>query len=170
MFLAGAIVGLFLATMATAAGAAEVVGEDHAEMARYAGAVIDLTEGWGTADACVVHPEGTDCFDTMAEAAEFDAELSASSTTCSSSLRLFDGQYRTGRVLYVSDRLVWVNLSARGFDNVTRSFQVGACASRLAAGTNGGGGIYRDMRFAAGHQENVMAAGWDRAISSVYLH
>lgn len=144
-------------------------------LARFEGRWIDLAHGWGEAAACVVHDARTDCYRTIAEAEQHDTELAAvqSATdlavaSCSRSLRLYSSSYRSGNVLYLSTRGMWLNLSTYGFDNVTSSFQVGACATQLAAGSNGSGGLYKNSVFYADHIENTLGS-WDNVPSSVYL-
>jgi hypothetical protein len=89
--------------------------------------------------------------------------------SCSRSLQLFSSTYLTGNVVYVATRGLWVNLNAHGFDNVTSSFRVGACATQLASGSNGGGSVYKNRTFAASHTENTLGS-WDNLASSVYLY
>jgi hypothetical protein len=90
-------------------------------------------------------------------------------STCSIPLKLFDGTNQGGSSVSISQRLVWVNLSAHSFDNKTSSYTVGSCAVDLASGANGGGQPYTRC-LSAGCVENVMDLGWDNTISSVYLH
>jgi hypothetical protein len=92
----------------------------------------------------------------------------APTLNCSTALRLHDGTFQTGTTVYVYARGIWVNLSDVGFNNMTSSYTVGACAVVLASGTNGGGSHYPYCLF-AGCVEDVMAPGWDNVISSVYL-
>lgn len=133
---------------------------------------LDLSQGWGDAQACLVSGDGVECFRTMAELDAREKLLAASgssaaSATCSTPLRLYDGVYRTGAVLSVATRGTWLNLSLYGFDNRTSSYKVGSCNVELASGTNGGGSRYPDC-LTAYCLENVMNIGWSNVLSSVY--
>jgi hypothetical protein len=64
--------------------------------------------------------------------------------------------------------LQWINLADFGFNNMTSSYTVGACAVILAAGTNGSGSLYPEC-LNAGCVEDVMLSGWNNVLSSVYL-
>lgn len=161
---------------------------DNADPSRalYDGRVIDLDDGsWDGAAACVSNGTSTRCFDTEAAAEAWmaaNASGPASSAqsapaaagmpgpmvlTCSSSLRLFQHGMFGGRVLYLSSRGLWFNLSPYGFNNMTSSFVVGACTVYLADGTNGSGSWYP-----GGYPNQVvgvMASGWNDRITSVYV-
>ncbi|MGH8873923.1 MAG: hypothetical protein ACRDVM_01545 [Acidimicrobiia bacterium] len=152
-------------------------------LATFEGELVDLSEGWGEATACLVYPGGVECFRTRGQLARRelqlfgdvgDPEVEASGdenallATCSSPLRLYDGTYQTGDTVSVWTRSAWINLSGIGFDNRTSSFRVGACAVDLASGTWGGGSLYPRCTY-AGCEEDVMASGWNNVISSVYL-
>ena len=89
--------------------------------------------------------------------------------SCSTPLRLHDGTYQTGQTLSISTRGVWLNLADFGFDNMTSSYTVGACAIELASLADGGGFRYTRCLY-AGCVENVMDNGWNNVVSSVYLH
>ncbi len=74
-----------------------------------------------------------------------------------------------GSSVSIGQRLVWVNLSSRSFDNRTSSYTVGSCAVDLASGANGGGQLYSRC-LSPGCVENVMDRGWGNTNSPVYLH
>jgi hypothetical protein len=88
--------------------------------------------------------------------------------SCSTPLKLYNGTYLTGSSVSIYQRGVWVNLSSAGFDNMTSSYEVGACAVILASGANGGGSHYPEC-LNAGCVENTMLTGWNNVLSSVYL-
>jgi hypothetical protein len=88
--------------------------------------------------------------------------------TCSTPLRLYDGTYLTGSNVPISARGIWLNLSNYGFNNMTSSYKVGACAVVLASGTDGSGSLY-PYCLSANCEEDVMASGWNNVISSVYV-
>jgi hypothetical protein len=88
--------------------------------------------------------------------------------SCATPLKLYNGTYLTGSSVSVYVRGVWVNLSSAGFDNMTSSYAVGACAVILASAANGGGSRYPEC-LNAGCVENTMLTGWNNVISSVYL-
>jgi hypothetical protein len=148
---------------------------DSRVVADFEGRQIDLAEGWGDAQACLVLSSTTHCFRTVDEltAAEKslvagDDRLISLAATCSTALRLYDGTYQTGSVLSIATRGQWINLGLYGFDNRTSSYRVGACAVELASGTNGGGSRYFRC-LDAYCEEDVMASGWDNVLSSAYL-
>lgn len=126
--------------------------------------------------ACVVWNSGVpmECFSSETELlAQVSKRASgpvtmASSSSCSSALRLYDGTGYSGSVLYVYQRHTWINLSGYGWSNRASSFKVGACDSRLADGSNGGGGWYPTYLSEAWDKSSNMLA-WGNRVSSVYL-
>ena len=152
--------------------------------AMFEGWVIDLTEGWGDATACLVWDSDTmmECFRSEAELLEWVSHLEATakdqakargpaalSSTCSSSLRLYDGTNYSGSVLYLYQRSTWINLSSHGWSNRTSSFKVGACSSFLADYSNGGGNWYPTSATQAWGVASSMISGWNNRISSIYI-
>jgi hypothetical protein len=141
--------------------------------ARFEGGWIDLSKGWSPASACIVLPgRAAECFRTSAAMERREASfvgLIAPNLNCSTPLRLHDGTYQAGTTVSVYVRGLWVDLSTFGFDNSTSSYTVGACAIELALGS-GGSGLHYPRCLYAGCVENVMATGWNNAVSSVYLH
>lgn len=138
----------------------------------FEGEPLDLSRGWGDAAACLVSEVGVNCFRSEAELDEYMKSSAgeagmAAAATCSTPLRLYDGTYRTGSMLAVATRGIWLNLSLYGFDNQTSSYEAGSCNIELASSTNGGGARY--PRCLNAHCiENVMASGWNNVVSSVY--
>lgn len=152
-----------------------------ASLATYGDRTIDLRESWAGAEACYVQSSGTTCFDTERQMDEFIAATqpteptgwsglrsSALRTTCSSTLRLYDGISYGLPVLGIGIRFVTTNLSAFGFDNLTTSYRVGACAALLYQGVSGSGAVYPGNTSANASSPN-MVTGWNNTISSVYL-
>lgn len=143
--------------------------------AHYHGSVIDLSQGWGSAQACATDGVTAECFDSEAELdtylADDQAALSEDAllATCGTSTRLYAGTSFGTPVLAITQRLSWYNLGPVGFDNLTRSYRIGECASRFAKSSGGGGGYYPG-NTSAGAQSSTMATGWDKAVSSVYLY
>jgi len=134
------------------------------------GEAIDLAADWGEARACAVTDTGVICFRSVAELDAHEravAARSGRSLSCSTPLRLYSGQFRTGRVLSISERGRWVNLSSYGFDNQTSSYRAGSCRILLAAGSFGAGSQHPGCRRAY-CTENVMRRGWNNVVSSVY--
>ncbi len=84
-------------------------------------------------------------------------------------MKLYDGLYHTGQVLYMRDRLQWINISAFGFSNRTSSFKIGPCSSYLADYNWGGGSWYSTSATQAWDVAYVMASGWNNRVSSVYI-
>ncbi len=134
---------------------------------------IDLTVSWDQATACDVQPDSTICYRTeTAMDTALDAARSATSfvtlTSCSTSLRLYDGTSYTGAVLNLSTRATVLNLSLYGFDNLTSSYKVGGCDSDFYSAANLGGSLYAGST-SAGSQASSMLSGWNNVVSSVYI-
>lgn len=147
----------------------------------FEGGLIDLSEDWGDAMACLIwdDAEVEECFRTEAEMdkriAELEKELgvggggSAKASQCSGSMRLYDGVSYTGQVLYIRNRLSWINLSPYGFSNKASSFKIGPCSSYLADYTWGDGAWYSTWATQAYDVAPVMASGWSNRVSSIYI-
>jgi hypothetical protein len=144
----------------------------------FEGGEIDLSKSWGAANACMVFEDHTECFRTEAEMLDAFPEVESRSArtagefsilaVCSSYLRLYSNQNHLGSVLSLNTRGSFINLSGHGFDNVTSSYRVGACASTFYAGASGGGAVYGGNTGAFA-SATAMLPGWDNSISSVYI-
>lgn len=147
-------------------------------LALFEGRQIDLSQGWGDAQACLVfRGAGTvECFrdraGLLARESQLETVISASPSTatasCSTPLRLFADTYYGGRELDFYDRGYWQNLSTWSFDNQLSSYQVGACGVYLADYADGGGSWYPG-NTSPGHDEPVMQSGWNDRVSSIYI-
>jgi|AMFO01.1.fsa_nt_gi hypothetical protein len=176
------------ASVASAASGSDGWHPQARTAARYGDHLIDLARGWEGAGACVVWPDKLDmpeCFDTEAEMyrriAELESELAPASvgissgttatsgSSCASYLRLYDGTWYTGAVLYLRGRWQWFNLVDYGFDQRTSSYRIGACSARFADWANGGGSRYPTWLTEAYDQASTMLNGWDNDVSSVYI-
>lgn len=150
----------------------------------FEGQVIDLSDDWGDAKACLVWRDAdtVECFrtDRQMDAAVDrieDNTLTAQATdgfataaaACSSWLYLYEHTYAGGRALQFRDRAAWQNLSAWGFSNRTSSFRTGACPVALNSLANGGGAYYPGTTSAY-HYERRLVSGWDNRISSIYIY
>jgi len=148
-------------------------------LASFEGQLIDLSEGWGEAQACVVWDSDqlVECFRTEDD---LTAHMAASAlqpepgelgilSTCASSLKLYDGLSYSGATLYLYQRTTWFNLSDYGWANRTSSFKVGACLSYFADFANGGGDWYPTSYTQAYDQSSSMISGWNNRVSSVYI-
>jgi len=155
--------------------------EPRGALAWYQGELMDLSEGWQKAQACHFGEDLTapgHCFDTEADMDAWLAKTqtagfagpSAASSSCASSLRLFDGTNYSGASLNLTTRGTWLNLSSYGFDQRTSSFKVGACDSKFADYSNGGGGSYPLYLTEAHDQSSSMLSGWNNDVSSVYIY
>lgn len=149
-------------------------GETPASKAWFEDHWIDLTVSWDGATACDVQPDITICYRTEAAMnTELDAAQTTSAfttlTSCSTSLRLYDGTTYTGTVLNLSTRTTILNLSVYGFDNLTSSYKVGACDSDFYSAANLGGSLYAGSTV-AGSQAASMLSGWNNVVSSVYIN
>lgn len=148
-----AVLGVIVA-IPPAALAGQPAQSDDGSQVVFEGAAINLSAGWGDAEACLIWNDAgvAECFRDEAEMDVRIAELEkqgrlgegiqAAASQCSGYLRLYDGLYHTGQVLYMRDRLQWINLSAYGFSNRTSSFKIGAYSSYLADYDWGGGSWY----------------------------
>jgi hypothetical protein len=144
--------------------------DDQPGLARFEGGWIDLKSGWGLARACLVVSSGSiECFRSTSELRRREAAVLVPGVDCSVSLRLYDGTGRTGQMVSVYARGVWVNLSTLSFDNKTSSYAVGACAAEMASGAGGGGSLYSGC-LSPWCVANSMGTGWNNAVSSVYLY
>jgi hypothetical protein len=151
-----------------------------APLAMFEGGLIDLSQGWGDAQACLIDRAAgiAECFRASTGLQAREAQLAMTTpapsialASCSSPLRLFADSNYGGRELDLYDRGYWQNLSTWGFDNVLSSYKVGACSVHLAENANGGGYWYPGNTN-AGHSEPAMTAGstnWDNRVSSAYL-
>ena len=180
-----AAVATIPAASATAAGVTtstfEVTAPGNPDAALYDGTTIDLSEGWGTARACAELGSVTECYDSLAELLTAHPELALPDATvtaggsglrasllvdCATTLRLYNGTSYTGTVLILSTRNIILNLSSYGFDNLTSSYRVGACASNLYTGSNAGGSF---ITVGANTQAASMPSGFNNTVSSVFI-
>ena len=128
---------------------------------------IDLSKSWETATACNVQPDGTTCYRTEAQ---MNAAIGPTATshfspavTCGSALHLYDGTSFTGTSISFSSRLTVINLSTYGFDNLTSSYKIGACAADFYSGSNLTGTLYPG-NTSANASATSMLSGWDNSI------
>jgi hypothetical protein len=177
-------IALMLAAMLTlvvVASTPAAGASNDGALAWYERELIDLSDGWGGAQACHFGPDVTapgTCFDSEDAMDSWLARNSASDpfgpaaafSSCSSSLRLYDGTGYSGGSLNLTSRAVWLNLASYGFDQRTSSFKVGACASKFTKNANGGGAAYPLYLTEAFDQSSSMLSGWDNDVSSVYIY
>lgn len=185
-WLRGAVAAVLVLAAVTAsphASSATPMGDDLAEgEAWFEGELLDLSESWGEARACLVWREAdmVECFRTVQEleaaagSAEPDrqvgnGDVSIQAVQCSSWLYLYENSNAGGRTLQFRDRGYWQNLSPWGFSNVTSSFRTGACRVALAESTGGAGAHYPGTT-SANHYESRMVSGWDNRVSSIYIY
>jgi hypothetical protein len=176
---------LVLAPLSVVSAAAAEAG-GPSSMATFNGQTIDLSQGWARARACVASADRTECFGSESALLNAHPELrsignairntstatvplSATATSCSTSLALYRGTSYSGAVLFLTTRFVVFNLSLYGFDNDTSSYKFGACAGSFYSSSNAGGSIYPGST-AAGASSTVMSPGWDNVVSSVYIN
>ena len=170
------------ASTATRASIAVPDDDSGPAEALFEGQVIELDEDWGAARACVITEEVTRCFRSERQMDRFlVAQLpvrsrtegtanyaAAATTTCSSSIRLYDGPSYTGTVLSTAIRWTYLNLANYGFSNRTSSYRIGNCAVELYGGQNGSGGVYPGGTW-AGAASGWMLGGWSNTVSSLYM-
>jgi hypothetical protein len=138
--------------------------------ARFEGRWVDLSRDWAGARACLVYPgRPTECFRTVQSLRVRETAFRSPDISCSAPLDLHNWSGQTGTLVSIYSRGLWINLSDLSFNNMTSSYTVGACAIELAANSGGGGSHYARCLY-AWCVENVMATGWNNAVSSVYLH
>lgn len=138
------------------------LSEDAVTVAVYGGRIIDLANNWEGARACLVWSDAIDtpeCFDTeeemdrrivelekmtgdVAAVEVFGGGVAASGTSCSGYLRLYDGSFYTGAVLYIRGRFQWFDLASFNFNQRTSSFKIGPCSAYFADFAGGGGAWY----------------------------
>lgn len=173
------LIAIMAVVLALPAGASEE--EPDLGLALFEGEVIDLVDGWEDAKACLVWGSESvvECFRTEAELIERADQLESSraaggvasaSSSCSTSLKLYDGTSYTGSTLYLYTRTQWINLSNYGFANRTSSFKVGACSAYFADYPNGGGSWYPTSYTQAWDQFAAMISGWNNRVSSIYMN
>lgn len=174
--------------IASAKELAEPKHEKEAKLVKFEGKLIDLSKGWGEAQACVVWAtaDASECFRTEAQldayTAKINEEINSGArqnggevgimATCSSYLRLYENTNFGGRVLQFASRGYWQNLGDYGFNDETSSYRVGACSSNLAEHSNGGG-YYYPGSTSAGSSSSCMCAGstgWNDRVSSVRVN
>ena len=88
------------------------------------------------------------------------------STQCSSYLKMYDGTWYSGSVLYLRSKYQWHNLVNYGFNQRTTSFKVGACSTYFADYSNGGGAWYPTWATQAYDQSPTMISGWNNDVST----
>jgi len=156
----------------------------RASYANFEGRTIDLAGQWGEAQACLVWRQGgvSECFRTTAELDAREKELAPQRETaardgsasksygssCSSSLRLYEHNWYSGRRLSFWDRGYWQNLSWYGFEDQVSSYIVGGCQVYLAEHANGEGWWYPGPTFPYSGSP-AMYWGWQDTISSIYI-
>jgi hypothetical protein len=64
--------------------------------------------------------------------------------------------------------MTYINLSTYGFDNITSSYQVGACGSTFYDGASGVAPTYPGPT-GANAASATMLTSWDNRVSSVYI-
>ena len=168
---------ILLATLAGLPASASVV--HTTANANFEGQDLDLSGDWGEAQACMVWRDidVVECFRTEKAMDQRIAEIEATLVTdgaaadaqCSGSMRLYKDSGYNGQVLYIRDRLQWINLSGYSFSNETSSFKIGPCSTYLADGFWGGGSWYPTSQSQAWDVAPNMASGWNDRISSVYI-
>lgn len=179
------VAGVSLVWLSSTALGQTIETSAQSVVATFEGEQIDLSEGWGEAQACLIWNDFgvSECFRSEAEMDERIAELEEANgksplvgdpvlsggSTCSGSLRLYDGTSYSSPVLFLADRFQWLNLSAYGFDQKTSSYRVGPCFAYFADLTNGGGDWYPTSRTEAWDEYPSMINGWNNDVSSVYI-
>lgn len=175
------MMAVFVALVGTVALPASATENVKGETAVFESREINLADGWGEATACLIWNDAgvVECFRTeealdarvaqIEQGLGLDGSESGRSSWCSGYIRLYDGTYYSGSVLYLRDRSQWLNLSGFGFSNRTSSFKISACAAYFADGDWGGGSWYPTSGTQAWDVAPFMASGWNDRVSSVYI-
>ncbi|MEP7114467.1 MAG: hypothetical protein ABI862_14470 [Ilumatobacteraceae bacterium] len=144
--------------IAIATGGSASAARPNGVLATFEGRTIDLSQSWGEARACNIASTGAACYRSEAQMDDaLDAMLGTVVTaTCSTSVRLYDGTSFGGTVVNISTTGALVSLSTVGFDNLTSSYKIGACAAKLYSGI--GTGLYPG-NTAANSQATAMVSG-----------
>lgn len=145
-------------------------------IASFEGQQIDLSDDWGDAHACVVAPDGVRCYRTeremdAAESAQPERASASGAVTalssCSSSVRLYDGTSFNPAVLQLTTRGVYHNLASYGFNNRTSSYIIGACTAHFYDTTSGSTQYPGNTSSYA--SATAMLSGWNDRVGSVYI-
>lgn len=145
-------------------------------VALFEGHLLDLSEDWDEAEACLFWPEELTTIECFRSERELDERLDrlmgrnesgAVLASCTTSLRLYDLTSYGTPVVVIAGTSGWLNLSALGFNNKTSSYRVGSCNAIFADGTFGGNPWYATSLTTAGSQSPSMASGWNNRVSSV---
>ncbi|MET9856275.1 hypothetical protein ABZY57_25445 [Streptomyces sp. NPDC006450] len=167
---------LALAVGSVTAMASSAQANGASVVASFEGKKIDLSKGWGAAQACNVKRSGITCFRTTAESDKAARQAAAAGTFgaqgyCSTPLRLYEhGNYNPngGRVLSFYDSGYWQNLGDWGFNDQTSSYRTGSCATTFAEHNWGGGA---QAYVGAWVNDPAMGSGWwNDKVSSIWLH
>lgn len=163
-----ALPALLLASVASGS-AADATGTDQGVTATFEGRSIRLDRGWGEAEACWSDERATRCYRSEAEMdrAELNATGPGLLADCSTTLRLYSSASFGGSVLALRERQRIVSLADLGFNNVTSSYRVGACAAEFFDTTSGGTAYPGNTN--AGVSSTSMSSGWDNRVGSVFI-
>lgn len=146
--------------------------------ASYDGHTINLQQGWGGAQACVVFSaSNVQCFDTVAEMKVAEATQAAVSaaagltahpdTSCGSGdyLALFQNSNFGGQELDVDNIDTWLSLSDFGFgDTMSSWINFTSCNAYGSRGSDGGVTPYLTM--GAGNDSTYVGSSWNDAMNS----
>jgi hypothetical protein len=178
--------------VAASMAAAHASGLDEREsssatLAEFEGQIIDLSGGWGEANACLVSPvrDVAECFRTKEEAdaraAEIDQLMEDSdlapqagdedsyripASYCSSWLYIYQHVGCKGRDLRFSRRRYIHNLTAWGFNDEMSSYNTGPCNVTFWEHVNNKGSKF--VASANGPCKNV-SRGWNDKASSLWI-
>jgi hypothetical protein len=167
---AGSIaVALAVVALGVAPMAARAAPPDKDVIASFEGGWLDLAHDWGPAHACYSDNVSTRCYRTKAEMDAVEGRNGSVNplVSCSSPLTLYSDTEHGGNTVSLSTRGTYLALSTYGFDNVTSSYQIGACSAHFYD-TSTGGTTYPGTTT-AGSSALSMVSGWDNRVSSVYI-
>lgn len=163
------ITTLIVALAASAVAVTEVAASPPpppgGSLAQFEGEIIDLSQSWGDAQACLIGDDGNHCFRTTEEREAFVASQPQPRASCSNYLYLYDGTNRTGSNVGLAQRGVGIDLGPYGFAGRTSSYEIGPCNSALRDSSLN---IYPG-NTSAGAWANSMASGWNNRVASVVI-
>lgn len=146
-------------------------------LAFYNGGIINMSQGWGSAQVCDVTDAGTYCFANQSEFQIWTSSHPLASgagslspmTNCSSNLDLYANISYGGSELMLNSQGNWINLSSYGFSDIVSSFKVGTCSISMNDAANGSGNFYPGPT-SPGSLVSWIGTAWNDRIQSVFIY
>lgn len=144
----------------------------------YGDRIIDLSQGWDTAQACIELTVETRCYRTDEELRrahpDYFADVEhAPRAVCGNSLALYDNTHHNTPVAYFTTRYVFHDLWLFSFDSKPSSYTIGGCSAAFFDGLSGAGNIYPG-NTGAGASRTTMGTwsmvNWNNRVRSIYIY